>query len=636
MFYKHVPILFGLLCVLTGIMGSWFMAFNCKMIIIWDLIVINSYSISFPILLDSTSLIFTSLVAFITANVLIFGFEYIRGEDRLIRFWLLLVGFVVSIFLVIFTPNFFTIIIGWDGLGITRFLLIIHYQDQISLWGGILTVFLNRLGDVILILVVSIYIREGTRHIFILKGTNPGFISLYDQALHPEYLVVTLLCMVGYSKRAQIPFNLWLPEAIAAPTPISTLVHSSTLVTAGVYLLIRSFNIWSQWPIAIISICATGFGTIIAGGGLATTEIDLKKTIAYSTIRQVGIITIILGLGFPTLAFIHLVTHALFKATIFMRAGSVFIYAHHYQTFDNYHTKWYMPLTGLGLIVSILAINVFPFFASMYTKELIILRRMENLFIGSNIILVILTCRVLLIGSGLTTIYSVRLWRGLWSTKYFARTYIPLEKVALRPDQYAIGNPNLKVPLTCMITGSVTGGSLITWFIISPVDIPLIHPAVKLITSLAVIFGLFGAFYPCRGTTKARHNALVIRSTYKKGDSPSSSKGCKTRNTGGDVLCSLWASIGSEWSHINNRLPFFIDRVIHPAHRIIYTRSKAFLFLDAGLLELWTVLISSEYINRAAKLLQSWHPLSVMIILGPPVLVGTSIEIALNLLLVFD
>lgn len=186
---------------------------------------------------------------------------------------------------VIFVPNLVAILLGWDGLGLVSFLLVVYYQNYKSLRAGIITVLINRVGDVMILLRIGLISCEGIWSIVYF---------VYDQELS---IVVLFILIAGITKSAQIPFSSWLPAAIAAPTPVSALVHSSTLVTAGVFLLIRFYSYLEQatWFKPLLLIIATI--TMLMAGMAANLENDLKKVIALSTLRQLGVIMASLGLG---------------------------------------------------------------------------------------------------------------------------------------------------------------------------------------------------------------------------------------------------------------------------------------------------------------------------------------------------
>jgi NADH-ubiquinone oxidoreductase chain 5 len=208
-----------------------------------------------------------------------------REEGFLSRFSWLVFLFVLSMSLVIFIPNIFAILIGWDGLGLVSFLLVVYYQNYKSLAGGIITVIVNRVGDVIILIAIALLSGEGLYDIFYLSK---------DRGVS---CVCFLILVAGMTKRAQVPFSSWLPAAMAAPTPVSALVHSSTLVTAGVFLLIRFYSYLAQAWWFQFSLLFLATLTMFMAGVAANLERDLKKIIALSTLSQLGVMIFSLGVG---------------------------------------------------------------------------------------------------------------------------------------------------------------------------------------------------------------------------------------------------------------------------------------------------------------------------------------------------
>lgn len=237
---------------------------------------------------------------------MMFTLSYISGEYYLSYFVIIVIAFVFSINLLIYFPNMISLLLGWDGLGLTSYLLVIYYINDSSLGSGIVTAMSNRVGDALIISVVAI-----------------GFINMcFTPFIGLFYLISFLLIFGSFTKRAQIPFSAWLPAAMAAPTPVSALVHSSTLVTAGVFLLIRFFGRLSEFFYFCPILFYWGVITSLMASLTALFENDMKKIIALSTLSQLGVIIFCLGLNQPYLTFYHLVTHALFKALLFICAGT--------------------------------------------------------------------------------------------------------------------------------------------------------------------------------------------------------------------------------------------------------------------------------------------------------------------------
>nr|QHD19772.1 NADH dehydrogenase subunit 5 [Rodolia quadrimaculata] len=350
----------------------------------------NSCSMNFIILVDWISLIFTSFVMFISCMVVLYSQEYMGDEVFKKRFILLVLGFVFSMMLMIMSPNLISILLGWDGLGLISYCLVIYYQNVKSFNAGMLTVLSNRIGDIFILLSIAWMMNYGSWNFLF-------YLNLNDYSMKLIFFMVTL---AAFTKSAQIPFSSWLPAAMAAPTPVSALVHSSTLVTAGVYLLIR-FNISLEvlnWFILLIGIL-----TMFMSGIAANMEVDLKKIIALSTLSQLGLMMSILGVGSSLLAFFHLLTHALFKALLFMCAGSLI---HMMANFQDIRFMgglvFKLPLTLTLFNVSNLSLCGLPFLSGFYSKDLILEFFSFSFFNFSLYLLFLLSL-------GLTVSYSVRL-----------------------------------------------------------------------------------------------------------------------------------------------------------------------------------------------------------------------------------
>lgn len=232
------------------------------------------------------------------------------GDVNLEYFIYIVLLFVLSINFLIYVPHLVFLLLGWDGLGLTSYLLVVYYQNDKSLGAGIVTALSNRVGDSFLILSICwCFLRGG----WSLGVVSFGFV----------FFSGLFIFLGSITKRAQIPFSAWLPAAIAAPTPVSSLVHSSTLVTAGVYLLVRFYPSLSVHFYFCYFVFYLGVVTCLMSSFSAIYENDLKKIIALSTLSQLGVMFMALGLGFPLLAFFHLVTHAMFKALLFVCAGTI-------------------------------------------------------------------------------------------------------------------------------------------------------------------------------------------------------------------------------------------------------------------------------------------------------------------------
>lgn len=357
---------------------------------------VGSVFFTITLILDKIRLRFRIIVTLISRCVFIFSTKYIEEDEFYWRFTWILLRFVVSINFLIFRGSLFFLLLGWDGLGITSFALIIYYQRKDSLYAGFQTLLVNRLGDVIIV---------SRRFFYVILGQ----FSFFTVSLSISMLIL-VLTLAALTKSAQFPFSSWLPAAIAAPTPVSALVHSSTLVTAGIYIIIR-FRVnlpLSQESCSILLFC--GAITCLLGGSAAIFENDLKKIVALSTLRQLGVIVFCLGLGLPILSLFHLYAHALFKALLFLAAGRILI-----SSFGNQDIR-ILGRAGIRIPLCLVMFNIrrlcligAPFIRAFFSKHLIL----EKIFISNiNSFRIVLICLATMI----TATYVIRRLKSIcWS-----------------------------------------------------------------------------------------------------------------------------------------------------------------------------------------------------------------------------
>nr|APX39973.1 NADH dehydrogenase subunit 5 [Lachnaia hirta] len=373
--------------------GLVFLSFDWAMILEFNLFSFNSSSVIMTVLLDWMSLVFMSFVCFISGSVIFYSEEYMSGDLNLNRFILLVVMFVLSMILLIISPNLISILLGWDGLGLVSYCLVIYYQNVKSYNAGMLTALTNRIGDVALLMSIAWMFNFGSWTYYFYLDT-----CYTDYSLQ---IVSWLVVLAALTKSAQIPFSSWLPAAMAAPTPVSSLVHSSTLVTAGVYLLIRFNYCFSDMLFYLLLLLASL--TMFMSGLGANFEYDLKKIIALSTLSQLGLMMSILALGDYKLAFFHLLTHALFKALLFMCAGGII------HSFGDMQDIRYLGglVNRMPYIVTLFNVCNFslcglPFLSGFYSKDLVV----EVMSMGYTNIFIYL---IFYVSVGLTVSYSARL-----------------------------------------------------------------------------------------------------------------------------------------------------------------------------------------------------------------------------------
>nr|YP_010127605.1 NADH dehydrogenase subunit 5 [Platycheirus albimanus]QPP19861.1 NADH dehydrogenase subunit 5 [Platycheirus albimanus]UXF58171.1 NADH dehydrogenase subunit 5 [Platycheirus albimanus] len=406
----------------------------------WELVSLNSMSVVMTFLFDWMSLMFMSFVLFISSLVIYYSKEYMIDDMNINRFIMLVLMFVLSMMFLIISPNLISILLGWDGLGLVSYCLVIYFNNVKSYNAGMLTALLNRIGDVFLLLAIAWMLNYGSwNYIFYLE------FMMNDKEMLFISILVTSAAM---TKSAQIPFSSWLPAAMAAPTPVSALVHSSTLVTAGIYLLIRFNMLLCNSFVSQLLLLMAGLTMFMSGLG-ANFEFDLKKIIALSTLSQLGLMMMILSMGYYKLAFFHLLTHALFKALLFMCAGAII---HNMNNSQDLRLmgglSMFMPLTSSCFNVANLALCGMPFLAGFYSKDLIlevVSLSMMNLFIYY----------LFFFSTGLTVCYSLRL-------VYYSMTGdLNCSSLNVLNDESWV---MLKGMLGLMFM-SIMGGSMLSWLI---------------------------------------------------------------------------------------------------------------------------------------------------------------------------
>nr|AVJ52468.1 NADH dehydrogenase subunit 5 [Stethaulax marmoratus] len=371
--------------------GIYLMMNNILYFIDWEILTYNSVSVVMTVLLDWMSLIFMGCVLFISSMVIYYSSSYMSSDVYSVRFLFVVLLFVLSMVLLIISPNLISILLGWDGLGLVSYCLVIYFQNYKSYSAGMLTVLTNRIGDVAILVTIAWFMNFGSWNYIYYFGWDYNWITW----------IMLLLILAAFTKSAQIPFSSWLPAAMAAPTPVSALVHSSTLVTAGVYLLIRFSDLILSYDVSFFLLisCLTMF---MSGLG-ANFEYDLKKIIALSTLSQLGLMMSSLFMGFPLLSYFHLLSHAFFKALLFLCAG---LMIHCMSDSQDIRHMGYMinhlPYTCACFCISNLSLCGAPFLSGFYSKDLVLEYMTMSHF---NLFIYI----IYFVSVGLTACYTFRL-----------------------------------------------------------------------------------------------------------------------------------------------------------------------------------------------------------------------------------
>jgi NADH-quinone oxidoreductase subunit L len=321
------------------------------------------------ILVDPLSVFMCLIVSGVSALIHLYSVSYMTSDRGFARFFTYLNFFVFSMLLLVLAGNLVLLIVGWAFVGFTSYALIsFWYRRRTATAAGMKAFVINVVGDVGMVLAAFFIFRD--LNTFDLQG----IFSAAQSTFHTNQgvaIAICLLLMVGaFAKSAQIPLHTWLPDAMEGPTPVSALIHAATMVTAGVYLIARFWPVFELAPTAQDIVAVVGLVTLLVAATIALVVTDLKRIIAYSTMSQIGYMMVGVGIGAYSAGLFHLMTHAFFKALLFMAAGSVIGAMANRQNIDLMSGfRRAMPFTSALLIVGALALAAFPFTSGFFSKD---------------------------------------------------------------------------------------------------------------------------------------------------------------------------------------------------------------------------------------------------------------------------
>nr|AWN56124.1 NADH dehydrogenase subunit 5 [Atta sexdens rubropilosa] len=444
--------------MLWGVSVSFYYL-DLMVVLEWMVFSFNSMNLKFIMLMDWISILFISFIMLISSMIMLYSMTYMKMEKFMNRFNYLLLLFILSMVMMVVSPNLISILVGWDGLGMVSYCLVIYYHNYMSYNSGMVTVLCNRIGDVGILMAISIMMMVGSWDLVMFQGGIE---------------LVLLIMLAAITKSAQIPFSVWLPLAMAAPTPVSALVHSSTLVTAGVYLMIR-FNSFLMDSGVSLLLGFISIVTMFMSGIMANFENDFKKIIALSTLSQLGLMMMILSYGFKMMAYYHLLIHAVFKSMLFMAAGAVIHLMKNTQDIRLLgNLNEVIPYVMMSLLISSMALGGMPFMAGFYSKDLI----MEVIYSSSGINVLMLVLMV--VSLSLTVSYSLRFFYYLFfnsSLKFYSYEYVKEDSV-------------INMSMVIMMTLSVMAGSMVNWIFYFDYYVIYLSLFEKLITLFSCLLGV--------------------------------------------------------------------------------------------------------------------------------------------------
>ena len=339
---------------------------------LWDYANAAGLDIKLGIFVDPLSVFMVLVVTGVSTLIHLYSFGYMQSDEGYRRFFSYLNFFVFSMLLLVLAGNFVLLIVGWAFVGFASYALIsFWYRRTTATSAGMKAFVINVVGDIGLVLAAILIFRElGTFDYGEVFAKAPEVFSTNEWTV----TAICLLLLVGaFAKSAQLPLHTWLPDAMEGPTPVSALIHAATMVTAGVYLIARTHVLFVLAPTAADIAAFTGLATLLVAGTIAIAQTDLKRAIAYSTMSQIGYMIMGVSIGAYAQGLFHLMTHAFFKALLFMTAGSIISAMANRQDMDRMSGFWKaMRFTSIMFVIGGLALAAFPFTSGFFSKDSIL------------------------------------------------------------------------------------------------------------------------------------------------------------------------------------------------------------------------------------------------------------------------
>ncbi|MGM0574719.1 MAG: NADH-quinone oxidoreductase subunit L [Myxococcota bacterium] len=419
--------------------------------VLWSWIDAGTLTVSLSFLLDELSAVMLLVVTGVGSLIHIFSVGYMREDKAYWRYFSYLNLFMFSMLLLILGKNLLVLFIGWEGVGLCSYLLIgFWYDDMDRSLAGQKAFITNRVGDFCFLV--------GAFILLYYSGGDADFLRL-QEVVGPEgalretatITLIALLFLAGATgKSAQIPLYVWLPDAMAGPTPVSALIHAATMVTAGVYMMARMNFLFALSGTAMTVVAVIGAATALFAASIALVQNDIKKVLAYSTVSQIGFMVLAVGVGGFVAAIFHLMTHAFFKACLFLGSGSVIHGMHHEQDIRKMGgLRKKMPVTAITFFVSCLAIAGIPLFSGFFSKDEILFTAFTASHHGA---------------SPLYIAFGMALLAAVFTSFYMFRLYYLTFEGEYRGDEHtyehAHEEPVMNFPLIVLATLAAVGGFL--------------------------------------------------------------------------------------------------------------------------------------------------------------------------------
>ena len=401
-----VAIAFALSCnVLLQVMDGFY--FNGT---VYRWMELGELNLDIGFLIDPLTATMMCVVTFVSLMVHIYSIGYMRGEEGYNRFFSYISLFTFAMLMLVMSNNLLQLFFGWEAVGVVSYLLIgFYYERQSAVFANMKAFLVNRIGDFGFILGIGLLLAStGSMQYDVIFSQSTALAAQTLPGTSWNLLTVVCICLFigAMGKSAQFPLHVWLPDSMEGPTPISALIHAATMVTAGIFMVSRMSPLFELSDVALSFILIIGAITTLFMGFLGIVQNDIKRVVAYSTLSQLGYMTVALGVSAYPVAIFHLMTHAFFKALLFLAAGSVILGMHHEQDMRKMGGLWkYMPITCLMMLLGSLALIGTPFFSGFYSKDSIIEAVAASHIAGSGFAYFAVMASVFV-----TALYSFRLY----------------------------------------------------------------------------------------------------------------------------------------------------------------------------------------------------------------------------------
>jgi len=417
----------------------------------------GSFTFNIGFLIDNLTALMMVIVTFVSFAVHIYSVGYMQGDSGYQRFFSYISFFTFAMLMLVTANNFLQLFFGWEGVGLVSYLLIgFWFKRESANFGSLKAFLVNRVGDFGFILAISAILNYfGTVDYAPIFAKVPAMAKAGQTlTILPgmHWSVITVICILMFigamGKSAQMPLHVWLPESMEGPTPISALIHAATMVTAGVFMVARMSPIFAYSQTALSLVLVIGATGALFTGLVAIVQHDIKRVVAYSTLSQLGYMIAALGASAYSAGIFHLMTHACFKALLFLSAGSVIIAMHHDQDMRNMgNLKKYMPLTYICFLVGALALAAVPPFSGFYSKDAIIEAVHAATVPGAKYAYI-----CVLLGSFVTALYIFRAFFYTFHTKERMNEAL---RTQLKESPWVVGLPLVLLAIPSIVIGAV-------------------------------------------------------------------------------------------------------------------------------------------------------------------------------------